>query len=73
MMLTTLLAAGLFQVAAPAAEPLYLRTVAQYPAPKLKQLGGREYKALLDPAKLKGDPEDAFQALFCIVRYWVAD
>ncbi len=49
-------------------KPLYARTIAKYPPPKLENVGGREYKFLLDPAKTKGTPEEAFKDLWGRVR-----
>ena len=43
---------------------LYVRMIEQYPAPVLKDLSGREYKCLLDPAGLPQDPKAAFDELW---------
>ncbi|BDU73795.1 CYTH domain-containing protein [Mesoterricola silvestris] len=55
--------------AAPAqAKALHLRTIEKYPAPKLEKVNGREIKFLLDPAKLKGSPEEAFALVWDRVK-----
>ncbi len=51
-------------VAAEEAKPLYVQTIAKYRAPALDDVGGREYKFLIDPAKMKGKPEDAFKDIW---------
>ena len=48
-------------VAADEAKPLYVQTIQKYRAPVLDDVGGREYKFLIDPAKMKAKPEDAFR------------
>jgi hypothetical protein len=56
---------------ATAAEPpqaLHLRTAAQYPAPLLQDVGAREYKFLIDPATVKGPPEEAFRAIWAKIK-----
>jgi hypothetical protein len=45
-------------------KPLYARMIEQYPAPALKDLTGREYKCLIDPASLPKDPKEAFDELW---------
>lgn len=55
-------------VAADEAKPLYAQTIQKYRAPVLDDVGGREYKFLLDPAKWKGKPEDAFKDVWKRVR-----
>ena len=55
-------------VAADEAKPLYVQTIEKYPAPKLADVDGREYKVLFDPAKTKGTPEDAFKDLWSKVK-----
>ncbi len=47
---------------------LWERTVAAYPAPKLQDVGGREYKFLVDPAKAGATPEEAFAAVWSQVK-----
>jgi hypothetical protein len=51
-------------VAAEEARPLYVQTIAKYRAPVLDDVGGREYKFLIDPAKMKGKPEEAFKDIW---------
>jgi hypothetical protein len=55
-------------VAADEAKPLYVQTIQKYRAPVLDDVGGREYKFLLDPAKWKGKPEDAFRDVWKKVK-----
>lgn len=55
-------------VAADEARPLYVQTIQKYRAPVLDDVGGREYKFLLDPAKMKGKPEDAFKDVWKRVK-----
>ena len=43
--------------AAAQAKPLYQQMVERYPAPKLADVDGREYKVLFDPAQTKATPE----------------
>ena len=59
--LAVLLGCAGIAVAAEEARPLYVQTIAKYRAPALDDVGGREYKFLIDPAKTKGKPEDAFK------------
>jgi hypothetical protein len=68
LFLAALVAAAGIAVAADAPKPLYARTIAQYPAPKLEDVGGREYKFLIDPAKATGTPEEAFKAIWTQVK-----
>jgi len=67
LLIAALAAAGM-AYAADEPTPLYARTIAKYPAPKLENVGGREYKFLLDPAKTKASPEDAFKDLWGQVK-----
>ena len=55
-------------VAADEAKPLYVQTIQKYRAPVLDDVGGREYKFLIDPAKTKGKPEDAFKDIWKKVK-----
>lgn len=55
-------------VAADEVKPLYVQTIQKYRAPVLDDVGGREYKFLLDPAKWKGKPEDAFKDVWKKVK-----
>ncbi|MFN7986310.1 MAG: hypothetical protein U0529_02495 [Thermoanaerobaculia bacterium] len=55
-------------VAAEEAKPLYVQTIQKYRAPALDDVGGREYKFLIDPAKMKGKPEDAFKDVWKKVK-----
>ena len=69
-MLTAILAATL--LAAPASpiyakeapKPLYATTIEKYPAPKLADVEGREYKILFDPSKTNPDMATAFKDLW---------
>lgn len=55
-------------VAADEAKPLYVQTIQKYRAPVLDDVGGREYKFLIDPAKMKAKPADAFKDIWKKVR-----
>jgi hypothetical protein len=68
LLLAALVAAAGMAAAADAPKPLYSQTIAKYPAPKLADVGGREYKFLIDPAKAKGTPEEAFKAVWTQVK-----
>jgi hypothetical protein len=68
LLLAALVAAAGMAAAADAPKPLYTQTIAKYPAPKLADVGGREYKFLIDPAKAKGTPEEAFKAIWTQVK-----
>jgi len=68
LLLATLVVAAGMASAADDSTPLYARTIAKYPAPKLQNVGGREYKFLLDPSKTKGTPEEAFKDLWGQVK-----
>jgi len=68
LLLAALVAAAGMAAAADAPKPLYTQTIAKYPAPKLADVGGREYKSLIDPAKAKGTPEEAFKAIWTQVK-----
>ena len=68
LLLAALVAAAGIAIAADAPKPLYTQTIAKYPAPKLEGVGGREYKFLIDPAKAKGTPEEAFKAIWTQVK-----
>jgi hypothetical protein len=61
---------GCAGVAAAAEGPkaLYVQTIEKYPLPALKDASGREYKFLIDPAKVKGKPEVAFKDVWKRVR-----
>ena len=72
-LLCTALAAGTAVTAgqAPAADapkPLYEKTIAKYPSPKLEDVGGREYKSLFDPAKVGATPDDGFKTIWTKVK-----
>ncbi|MEO8584879.1 MAG: hypothetical protein ABI584_01835 [Acidobacteriota bacterium] len=68
LLLAALVAAAAVATAADAPKPLYTQTIAKYPAPKLADVGGREYKFLLDPTKTKSTPEAAFKDLWGQVK-----
>jgi hypothetical protein len=55
-------------VALAAETALYQKTVATYPAPALEDVGGREYKALLDANKTKSAMNEAFPELWNAVK-----
>jgi len=55
-------------VAADEPGPLYVQTIQKYRAPVLDDVGGREYKFLIDPAKMKAKPADAFKDIWKKVR-----
>lgn len=54
--------------AAAQAKPLYQQMVERYPAPKLADVDGREYKALIDPAQTKATPEEAFKDIWTRIK-----
>jgi len=49
-------------------EPLFKQQVQAHPAPKLEDVSGREYKFLIDPAKAKGTPAEAFKEIWTQVK-----
>jgi hypothetical protein len=49
-------------------EPLFKRQVLAHPAPQLEEVSGREYKFLIDSAKAKGTPAEAFKAIWAQVQ-----
>ncbi len=55
-------------VAAGEAKPLYVQTIQKYRAPVLDDAGGREYKFLIDPVKMKGKPDEAFRDIWKKVK-----
>lgn len=73
-LVAALLAAGLITAlpapafAKEASPPLYTRTIAQYPNPKLADVSGREYKVLFDTARLPAEPAAAFQEIWARVK-----
>ena len=68
LLVAALVVASGVATAADEPKPLYAQTIAKYPAPTLENVGGREYKFLLDPAKTKGTPEEAFKDLWGQVK-----
>ena len=68
LLLAAVVAAAGMATAADEPKPLYAQTIAKYPAPKLEDVGGREYKFLIDPAKTKGTPEEAFKDIWGQVK-----
>lgn len=54
--------------AAEAPKALYLTTIETYPAPKLDDVDGREFKYLFDASKTKPTLDDAFKDLWSQVR-----
>jgi hypothetical protein len=48
--------------------PLYLLMVEKYPAPILKDVHAREFKYLVDPARVPKDPQAAFQEIWARIR-----
>ncbi len=55
---------GVEAAAAEPAKPLYEKTIAKYPSPKLEDVGGREYKALFDPAKVGTNAKDGLKEIW---------
>lgn len=51
-------------LAAAESKPLYVATIEKYPAPKLADVEGREYKILFDSAKTSPDMATAFKDLW---------
>jgi hypothetical protein len=49
-------------------DPLFKRQILAHPAPKLDDVSGREYKFLIDSAKSKGTPAEAFKAIWAQVK-----
>lgn len=47
---------------------LYVKTIEKYPAPKLQDVGGREYKVLFDPARTNPEMSAAFKELWGKVK-----
>jgi len=48
--------------------PLYTRTIARYPSPRLADVEGREYKVLLDATKANADVAVAFKDFWSRIR-----
>jgi hypothetical protein len=57
-----------FALAAGEVKPLHVQTIEKYPAPKLDDVDGREYKALIDPARTKASMDEAFKDLWGQVK-----
>ncbi|MCX5839373.1 MAG: hypothetical protein NTW71_12795 [Deltaproteobacteria bacterium] len=55
-------------IAAEPSKALYLKTIETYPAPKLEDVDGREYKFLVDPAKTSPAMAEAFKDLWTRVK-----
>lgn len=55
-------------VAAEPSKALYLKTIETYPAPKLEDVGGREYKFLVDVTKTKPAIGEAFKDIWTQVK-----
>jgi hypothetical protein len=55
-------------LAADAPQPLFKRQAQAYPAPQLEDAAGREYKFLIDSAKAKGSPAEAFKVIWSQVQ-----
>ena len=49
-------------------DPLFKRQIQAHPAPKLDDVSGREYKFLIDSAKAKGAPAEAFKEIWTQVK-----
>ncbi len=49
-------------------DPLFKRQIKAHPAPALEDVSGREYKFLLDSAKAKGTPAEAFKVIWDQVK-----
>lgn len=54
--------------AADEAKPLYVQTIEKYRSPVLFDVGGREYKFLIDPAKVKGKTDDGLKEIWKRVK-----
>jgi hypothetical protein len=67
MLAATTLFAGTV-IAKEPSKALYLKTIETYPAPKLEDVGGREYKFLIDPAKTKPVMAEAFKDIWTQVK-----
>jgi len=55
-------------MAAEGSDFLFKRQIQAHPAPKLEDVSGREYKFLIDAAKAKGTPADAFKDIWTQVK-----
>ena len=55
-------------LAADEAKPLYVQTIEKYRSPVLFDVGGREYKFLIDPAKVKGKTDDGLKEIWKRVK-----
>ena len=60
--------AAVAALAGNAQDPLFKRQVQAHPAPALEDVSGREYKFLIDSAKAKGAPAEAFKAIWDQVK-----
>jgi len=49
-------------------DPLFKRQIQAHPAPQLEDVSGREYKFLIDSAKVKGTPAEAFKEIWTLVK-----
>ena len=56
------------QDSASSEKALYVKTIEKYPAPKLQDVGGREYKVLFDAAKTNSEMSVAFKDLWGQVK-----
>ena len=69
LLVATLVAAGTgIAFAADPTKPLYVRTIEKYPAPKLEDVSGREFKHLFDPAKTKPAADAGLKDLWIKVK-----
>ncbi len=69
LLTATLLTAGTgFGLSAEEPKPLHARTAAKYPAPKLEDVTGREFKHLFDPAKTKPAADAGLKELWLKVK-----
>jgi hypothetical protein len=69
LLVATLVAAGAGEsFAADPPKPLYARTIEKYPAPKLEDVSGREFKHLFDPAKTKPAADAGLKDLWTKVK-----
>lgn len=68
LLLALVAATGALVTAGDDPAPLFKQKIAANPAPKLEEVSGREYKFLVDPAKAKGTPAEAFKAVWTQVK-----
>jgi hypothetical protein len=67
-LLAVLVLIGLRLAAADPDRPLYQRTAEHYPAPILQAVRAREFKCLIDPARLPREPEAALREIWARIQ-----